>query len=313
MAAAVAAFALIAAGFGWRVHAYNGAFARATAIAYGTVIEDRIGDSGDIRVRWVDRGGYEHVQRFAIYDTDQYAKGRVFQVAYDPSGRRPTGFPADVDETSAEDDLYATIAIAGVVMGVLVLAWALRGLLFRRAASGPGHMMTASALSGRHTAGGVLSPGESIWFALAETATPQTPVCWQRVMWHPAADTVRDGVLVVVHGAPARRRRVTVELSGGTRLVPIGRLRHRPPKRMLLRDRADSRVNLEDAFVLPAETPMPAAQPWWRRSLVFAILGTALGAVLGFLIVGGVEWVLSFAAGGSAVLVNAWALTGAEP
>lgn len=311
--AAVAAFAVIAAWLGWQAHAYRAARDRATAIADGVVVEDGIGDNGDIRVRWVDRAGREHVQRFAIYDTDRYAKGRAFAVAYDPADPVPTGFPADPDETAAEDDLVVPIVIAGLVAGLLVVVWALRGLLYRRAASRPGHRMAALALSGESANSGLASLGNTTWVALAETGEPRTPVGWQRVMWHPVVDSVRGHVDVVVHGDPAGRGRVAVELPDGTRLVPVGRLRHRLPRRRVLHERADVRADLEDSFILPAGTLLPPARPWWRRGMVFALVGAVLGAVMGFLIGGGRLAVPAFVAGASAMLVNGWALTGAEP
>jgi hypothetical protein len=310
--AAVAAFAVIAAWLGWQAHAYRAARDRATAIADGLVVDDGIGDEGDIRVRWVDRAGREHVQRFGIYGTDRYARGRAFAVAYDPADPAPAGFPADPDETAAEDDLVAPIWIAGVVAGLLVLVWALRGLLYWRAANRPGHRMAALALLGEHADGRLVSLGNTTWIALADTGEPRVPMAWQRVMWHPVVDSVKGHVDVVVHGDPTARGRVTVELPDGTRLVPVGRLRHGPPKRSVLHERADVRAGLEDSFNLPAGTLPPSARPWWRRGVALALVGATLGAVMGFLVGGGVA-APALVVGVSAVLVNGWALTGAEP
>jgi hypothetical protein len=313
VAATVAGFGLIAAYFGWQVHSYQAARDRATGVVLGTVLDDKTGETGNIMVRWVDGAQHEHLQRFAIYDTHRYGKGHTFAVAYDPADPSPEGFPFDPDETSAEDDLITSIVIAGLLLGSLVLTWVLRGLLFRRAVGRPGHPMAASALSGRNTTARFVSFGNSTWFGLAEIAKPQTPVYWQRVMWHPDVDAALGHVSVVVHGAPAGRRRVAVELTGGARLVPIGRLRHRPPKRILLAERADTRVDLADSFILPTGTLRPPNRPWLRRSVVFAVAGAVLGAAMGVLVAGGVVLVLSFAVAGSALLVNGWALTGPEP
>jgi len=89
VAAALVGFAVIAAFLGWQAHDYSIARQGAVAVAAGTIVEDGLGDSGDIRVRWADRSGREHLQRFSIYNTDRYTKGATFQVAYDPA--HPSG------------------------------------------------------------------------------------------------------------------------------------------------------------------------------------------------------------------------------
>jgi len=95
-------------------------------------------------------------------------------------------------------------------------------------------------------------------------------------------------------------------------MVPIGRLRHRPPQRVHLDKRSDVRTDLQDSFILPAGTPPPPTQRWWHRGLVLALVGAAIGAVTGLLIGGGMA-VLPFAGGASALLVNGWARTGTDP
>jgi len=310
LAAALLGFAVIAAVLGWRAQRYVSAHERATAVVEGTVVEDGIGDVGDIRVRWVDHAGREHVQRFGIYDIDRYTKGQAFPVAYDPAEPVPRGFPADPDETSEEDDLVAPIVIAGLLTVLVGLAWGLRGLLFRRATGWSRRLMTASVLAGDRPDGPPISIGNSTWIALAEDGR-RGPDRWQRVMWHPVVDSVSGAVSVTVHGDVSSRRRVVIEMPGQVRLVPIGRLRHRPPKRVVLAERVDVDGNLHDFVILPAGASLPGRR-WWWRAAIFALVGAALGGIWGILFPGGVA-VLLAAAAGAALLVNVWALTGAEP
>ncbi|MFJ8580081.1 hypothetical protein [Micromonospora sp. NPDC093277] len=311
LAAALLGFVVIAAVLGWQAQRYVSAEERATTVAEGTVVEDGIGDAGDIRVRWVDNTGREHVQRFGIYGTDRYPKGQTFPVAYDPAELAPRGFPADPDETSEADDLVAPIVIAGFVTVLVVLGWMLRGLLFRRAAGRSRRLMTASVLSGERPDGQPISVGNSTWIALAEDRR-HDPDRWQRVMWHPVVDSVSGAVPVTVHGDVSSKRRVVVELPGQVRLVPIGRLRHQPPKRVVLEERFDVDGNLHDLVILPAGASLPGNRRWWGRAVIFALIGAALGGLWGILFAGGVAVPLA-AAAGAALLVNVWALTGAEP
>jgi hypothetical protein len=313
VAAALAGFAVIASFLGWQAHVYGVARHGAVAVAPGTIVEDGLGDSGDIRVRWADRSGREHVQRFGIYNTNRYTKGATFQVAYDPAHPAVNGFPGDPEEISAEDDLVVPIGISGLIAAGLLLTWGLRGLLFSRAGTRPGQHMIAVALTGQLAQGGPVSLGNSSWFALADPATPHKSTRWQRVMWHPAIDSIDSPVNVVMHGGMQSRRRVVIELPDGTRLVPIGRLRHRSPKRVILDNRSDVRTDLTDSFILPTGTPPPPSQRWWHRGLVLALVGVVIGAGMGLLIGGGGIAILPFAAAASALLVNGWALTGTDP
>jgi hypothetical protein len=148
VAAALSGFAIIASFLGWQANGYTNARHRATAVAAGTVTEDGIGDSGNIRVRWADSVGHEHVQRFAIYDTERYNKGRAFPVSYNPANPAENGFPGDQAETSAEDDLEVPIELAGIATAGLILAWVLRGVLFRWAGRRPGRPMVGVPLAG---------------------------------------------------------------------------------------------------------------------------------------------------------------------
>lgn len=314
IAALLAGFAVIASSLGWQAHQYTAANRRASAVAVGTVVEAGLGENADIRVRWADRAGSEHVQRFGIYDIERYARGRTFAVAYDPAYPAVAGFPGDPGETSASDDLEVPIGIAGVIAGGFIIMWVLRGVLFWRARRRPARPMVAVSLAGQKMSdgGSPLSWGKSTWFSLSDPGGPGMSSRWQRVMWHPAVD-VGDGLVeVLVHGDVQSRRRVVVELPGDIALVPIGRLRHRLPKRVFLEKRCDVRTDLRDSFILPAGTPPPPSRQWWRGSVVLALVGAAVGVAMGLLIGGGGIAVLPFAAGVSALVVNGWALTGTD-
>lgn len=313
IAAAVIGFAVIASFLGWRAHRYTTVRHQASAVASGSIVESDIGDSGDIRVRWADAAGSEHVQRFSIYNTDRYRRGTTFAVAYDLAHPTAPGFPGDPEETSAEDDLVVPIGIAGALTALLVLTWVLRGTLFRSTGRRPGLPMVAETMAGQRVDGGLLSPGNSAWVALADPTEPGTPTRWQRVMWHPVIDSTDGAVGVLVHGNERSRSRVVVQLPGDVRLVPIGRCRNRTPRRVHLDKRADVRTDLADSFILPAGTQAPPSHQWWRRGLVFSLVGVVIGVVMGFLIGGGGVAVLPFVAGASAFLVNSWALAGTDP
>jgi len=313
VAAALSGFAIIASFLGWQANGYINARHRASAVAAGTVTEDGIGDSGNIRVRWADSVGHEHVQRFAIYDTERYTNGRAFPVSYNPANPAENGFPGDQAETSAEDDLEVPIELVGIATAGLILAWVLRGVLFRWAGRRPARPMVGVPLAGQFAGPkGPIFFGNSTWFALADPATSRRPFRWQRVMWHPAIDSKVGSVNVVVHGDAHSSRRLVVELPDGTLLVPIGRLRRRPPKRVLLRRRSDARTDRKDSFILPGTIAAALSQRWWYRGLVFALVGAGIGVAMGLRIGGGGIAILPFAVAASAFLVNGWALTATE-
>lgn len=280
MTTAVAGYALLAVWLGVHASAYGSARDRATATAVGLVIEDGVGADDDIRVRWTDRAGRQHVERFGAYDTDRYTKGSRFDVAYDPGQADPQGFPADPDETGAEDDLQVPIMLGGIAVAVYCGAWARRGRRFRRVRRLPGRPMTAVVLSG---AGRIRVVPGSVWLALSEVDPPGPVIRCQRVMWHPALDQVSGPVAVTVHGNPRKRRPVVAELPDGSRPVPFGLRRRRVPQRLMLDERSAVRADLRDAFILPAGAdPLPAAAgSWWRQGAVFAALGAAFGIMIG--------------------------------
>lgn len=310
-AAAVVGFALLAGWLGVHAYAYSRARDRATATAAGRVVEDGIGDDSDIRVRWTDRAGRRHVQRFGIDDTDRYTKGRGFTVAYDPGQADPQGFPADPDETAAEEDLEVPIGVAGAVAAAFCGIWAGRGVRFRRVGRRPGRPMTAVVLSGEPRGWAVPGP---LLLALSEVDPPGPVIRWQRIMWHPGLDQVSGPVPVTVHGNARGRRAVVAELPDGSRPVPIGRLQHRPPKRWPLDERSAVRADLRDAFVLPAGAELRPARPWWRPGAVTAAVGAVAGAVLGLVLGGGgLVAVVGFAIAWAAAFLSLWALGGPQP
>ncbi|MFB7332478.1 hypothetical protein ACFC00_12600 [Streptomyces adustus] len=322
----VVGYALFA---GWLVghaYAYEQARDRATATATGLIVEDGIGDDEDIRVRWTDADGHPHVQRFGIYDTDRYTKGKRFKVAYDPAEADPQGFPADRDETAAEDDREVPAVLGGFVLVPLSGIWLWRGLRFRLAARRPGHPMTATVRRGeRLNLGNAFQNSNSTWLVLSPADLPEQTdrsepseaskptERWQRVMWHPALDELTDGrAPVTVHARGGRP--AVVRLSDGTRLVPLGRLRRNPPKNVLLDDHEVGRLDLRDAFVRPADAELRPARPWWWPGAGIAALGTVLGVLGGFLMGGGtLVAVVAFALFAATLLTAVWTLSAPQP
>ncbi|QMV24458.1 hypothetical protein GQS52_24765 [Streptomyces sp. SCUT-3] len=313
VACAVGGLALLAAWLGGHAYAYDSARARAAATADGLVVAAGIGDTEDVLVRWTDRAGREHVQRFGVYATDRYAEGRRFPVAYDPDRAYPQGFPADPEETAAEDDLLVPLGLMAAVTTACCGAWARRGLRFLRAARRPGRPMTAEVLCGGRPRTAPWSAG-STWLALSGTDLPDRPARWQRVMWHPALDRLSGPAEVVVRCAPGGRGAAVVELPDGARPVPVGRLRRRPPGTGLLGERRAVRACLQDSFVLPPDSGGWPVRPWWRPAAAAAALGAAAGAAGAFVLVGGgAVAVVGFALSGVIVATGFWALSSPEP
>ncbi|MFF7647411.1 hypothetical protein [Streptomyces canus] len=312
VAVTLSGFALLASWLGAHAYAYDSARDRATARTDGVVVEDGIGDEDDIRVRWRDRAGHEHVQRFGIYDTDRYTKGHRFPIAYDPHEAGPRGFPADPDETSAEDDLLVPILLAGVFAAAVCGVWAARGLRFYRTARRPGRTMTAAVRRGERTRTTAWQSATT-WLVLAEPERPEHPVAWQRVMWHPALDSWSDPATVTTHRRPRTRGPVVVALPDGPRLVPLGRLRRQPPRHALLDEPENVRVDLRDSF-LPSQTATRPARPWWRPGALVTAIGTLVGAVAGVVLTSGSGIAaVAFALSGASVLAASWALSAPQP
>ncbi|WP_282703180.1 hypothetical protein [Streptomyces sp. CC219B] len=298
-------YGLLAGWLGFHAHQYREARAQATATADGLVIEDGIGEAEDIRVRWTDGTGRVHVERFGVYDTGRYAEGKPFPVAYDPAAADPRGFPADHEETVVEEDLEVPILLAGAVAAVICALWAWRGLRFRWAARrGAARPMTATVHAGT---GGAVRGMPVFWLALAEPGGA-APAHWQRVMWHPALDDVTGEMPVTVR----RSRWAVAHLpDGGPRLVPLGRLRRRPPGNVLLGDWPAARVDLRDAFVLPAEV---TRSPWWRSGALAAVSGAVLGIPAALALAGpSTTALIGFPLTFATLLSALWALSAPRP
>ncbi len=312
VAVTLVGYGLFAAWLGVHAFRYESARDRATRTAVGLVVQDGIGDDDDIRVRWTDGTGQQHVQRFGVYDTDRYTKGRHFRVVYDPAQPDPQGFPADPDETADADDLEVPILLAAFAVLPICGVWAWRGLRFRWALRRPGRPMTATVHLGERRA--TTWRGDTTWLALAEPDRPDRRVLWQRVMWHPALDDCSGAVPVTVRRSPRGLRPAAVELPDGTRLVPLGRLRDRPPRHMIMYDRGAGRGDLRDSFILPAGTDIRPADPWWRPGARATAIGVAIGVLAGFLLGGGsLVAVVGFTLASAALVSAAWALSAPQP
>jgi len=226
-----------------------------TELSLGRVLDDATG-SEDVRVSWTDEAGREHVQLFTPpADGNSYRKNGAFPVGYDPTETNPSGHFFDYHEPGRprrldEDGLIGSAVIAALVVVALCAAWARRGLTFRRAARRPGRSMTADVRVGTRARSFHWQAARTPWLVLDDRY-------WQRVMWHPALAEHWDGTSVTVHGD----RTAVAVLPDGTRLVPVGRLRHREPARLTF-------THLRTA----------PAHAWWRQ----AWPATAYGAVFGF-------------------------------
>lgn len=141
--------------------------------------------------------------------------------------------------------------------------------------------------------------------------SPEGTDHWQRVMWHPALDCLPAGAPVTAHGSPGRP--TVVALPDGTRLVPLGRLRHRRPPGMSFADQEAVRADLRDAFVLPADTVARPTGPW-RRGAVTAASSTVLGVVAGFVLTdGSLVRTVTFALCAGTLATSVWALSAPQP
>lgn len=306
--ATVAAVVLIVGYLGDRLRDYERLEVRATTEATGVVVEDRIGDEDDVVVRWTDSGERVREQQFCIYDTARYREGVAFAVRYDASSPQARAFPADPEETCGRDDLEVPIYLSGAAGSGLIAAWGARGGLYRLRRRRPTTRAKTTVLAGESRNAGPISLGLSAWLVL-EAQGERT---WQRVMWHPALHSLPEGTDIDVHGSLTGRRRVVAALPGGVWLVPVGRLRHRPPRTIELLDRDSSQTELDDLWIFPAGTPVPPGAPWWRRALALSLLGAAVGAGMGMAFGGGAA-VLPLTLAMAAIVCNAWGLGGAEP
>ncbi|WP_018637690.1 DUF3592 domain-containing protein [Parafrankia elaeagni] len=310
---ALVGFTVIVSDTAWRTHRYDTARARATAVADGTVVEDRYYEHFDLRARWVDASGREHVQRFEV--DHRYRVGERFTVAYDPNDPSPRGFPADSGTDRDNDIPLLFLGYAAAVAVGVPLWWAIRGLRFRHAAEHPGRAMVAHPRVGKDTAGaGITHP--STWLILNDIGNP-VPYGWQRVMWHPAVEQIPDRAEAIVRGRASESGPVgplAVELPGGVRLTPIGKVRREPPRRFRLTSRPGVRVDVGPggSIVIVREDPPPHPRRWWRRTPRLVLVGTLLGGALGYGLDGAVT-VIPGAVLMSTILLTGWMLSGGEP
>ncbi|SNX63404.1 hypothetical protein SAMN06272735_5212 [Streptomyces sp. TLI_55] len=229
-----------------------------TGLSLGQVLEDASA-SEDVHVSWTDAAGHEHIQIFPPpADGHPYRKYGAFPVGYDPTETNPSGHYYDYRESGPrpldENGLVGSAVIAALFVVALCAAWARRGLTFRRAARRPGRPMTADARIGTRAQPFRWQVVRTPWLVLDDRH-------WQRVMWHPALAEHWDGTSVTVHG----NRTALVVLPDGTRLVPVGRLRHRAPTRLTF------------THVRTAST-----HAWWWQAWPAAAYGAVFGFAAGF-------------------------------
>jgi hypothetical protein len=275
---------------------------RATATADGIVTWVDPDDDTIFKVRWQDQQEHEHTLRFSVYDS--YAKGDDFTVAFDPAHPDRHAFAGDPEERVEADDFEVPMGIAAVVVLGFVAGWGYRGWRFRQVRTDRSAPATATLFSGASNDGSPLTLGRGLWVRLGDEH-------WQKVMWHPALQDFSNGP-VHVHGPLDGRRRVVVELPDGTLLVPTGRLRHRPPKRLELVRERQARIDDDEQWIFPPGTPVPPLRRWWRTPAVLGLVGAGVGAFAG-VAEGGAVAAPAFAAGAAALAVNGWAMTSPAP
>ncbi|KUN26384.1 hypothetical protein AQJ23_14525 [Streptomyces antibioticus] len=227
--------------------------------ASGLVLRDAPTPGDEVRVRWTDDRLHSHVQRFVpAAESYPYSRYMIFPLEYDPTEKHPSAHPYEEGKFGPapldEDALIGSAVIAALAAAGLVAAWARRGLTFRLAARRPGRSMTADVRIGTRARSFHWQAARTPWLVLDDRH-------WQRVMWHPALAEHWDGTSVTVHGD----RTAVAVLPDGTRLVPVGRLRHREPARLTF-------THLRSA----------PAHAWWRRAWPATAYGTVFGFAAGF-------------------------------
>ncbi|MCK9904315.1 hypothetical protein MXD63_30245 [Frankia sp. Cpl3] len=205
-------------------------------------------------------------------------------------------------------------ADAGVAVIVVTLWWGVRGLRFRHSATRPGHAMVADARIGRRIERTGLAHPTTL-LILCEIGNP-VPYGWQRVMWHPAVEEMPENVRVMVRGKPSEpgpAGPLVIELPGGVRLVPVGRVRRTPPKGYELTSRPSVHIELgSDGRPVVLRDDSPLLPRWWRRAPWLVLVGVLAGGALGFA-VGGAVTVLPGSVLLAALFLDGWTLTGGEP
>ena len=298
----VIASALSVGAFVLGLHVVQEEVARATQSVTGTVVENDVGDNGDIRVSWRDSEEREHRQRFSVYD--EYDVGEPFVLRYDPHRPDDRAFPDDPYETDYEDGYYAGAFGFPAFGFAFLVCLALRWWWWRRALGRPGTSgVPAVVLEGHFNA------ATTTWLRLSYEGSSR----WQMVMWDPALEAVEGPLDVTVHGDLDGRRRVVIELSDGTCLVSQGRLRHKQSGSYAYAPRATSGSDLASVLVVPHGATLPRAHPWWRTAAWWGLIGAALGGALGWVVVTQRLWVgVAMALAAAAAAVNIWTLNGAE-
>ena len=274
---------------------------RATTRAEATVTAIDPDDDTVFRARWRDVRQREHTQRFSTYSS--YTKGGIFDVVYDPAHPDHMAFAADPEERSAADDYEVPMALAAVVALGCVAGWGYRWWRFRRTRAAPALATPAALFSGAPNDGSPLTLGRGLWLRLNDDR-------WQKVMWAPALHDFTEGK-VQVHGDLPSRRRVVVELADGTMLIPAGRLRSKPPRRVDLVRERHTRLD-DEQWIFPAGTPAPPVQRWWRQPALLGLVGAGVGCLAG-LAAGGLVALPAMAAAFAALAINGWAMTSPAP
>ena len=274
---------------------------RATARAEATVTAVDPDDDTVFRARWRDAQEREHTQRFSTYSSND--KGDLFDVVYDPAHPDHRAFAADPEERTEADDYEVPMVLAAIVALGFVAGWGYRWWRFRRTRAAQAVPTTAALFSGAPNDGSPLTLGRGLWLRLSDHR-------WQKVMWDPALHDFTEGQ-VHVHGDLHSRRRVVVELADGTLLIPVGRLRSGPPRRVDLVRERHTRLD-DEQWIFPAGTPAPPVQRWWRQPALIGLVGASVGCLAG-LAVGGLVALPAMAAAFAALAVNGWAMTSPAP
>ncbi|MGY0535955.1 hypothetical protein ACW14X_00455 [Nocardioides sp. YJ-D4] len=260
--------------------------AAAEEIATGVVIEDGIGDSGDVRVRWQSPEG-TFVQRFKIYADETYVVGTPFDVRYASDGEPGIGYPADPSETAASDDYFALqLAAFAVLMGY--------GIAWSRWWSNV--LATLRNQPSRARASASRDEFGRPWLWLMDTS-PRRAAVAQRVSWEPGIENLDEPRAVHVLGQIDTDKRVAVVLPDGQILFPRGR------------------SHGEDRLGTPWEPNRSMATDlppyWWRRLLLAVTVSAVVGASTTlWLGIHSREFAAVMAGLAVVIVLNTWAMGG---
>lgn len=285
-----------------RATEYETALGRATARSTGMVTDVSSADgTPQITVQWRDDAGAMHRSTFHLRSGDEYGTGDRFLIRYEPDD--PSASFADAGESvsTAGSNARGAHTIGTVSLGLLVLLWLTRCVMWQHASRQPAVLGRATPLRGDSvgvigSSWLILGPGtDTLRYDVSmdlEELPEHDSVRFQRFMWHPALDALPPDAEVYIHGDTSRARRVHVQLPDGTALRPAGRLRRSPPRAVVLLPRSE-RPDRKRRALLPLGT--------------VAFIAIA-GAVLGRL--DDVAYVVPACVAG---ILNAWAWTGGDP